>query len=249
MRIAPSFLVLGAQRSGTTALYRYLTSHPRILPALRKEVHYFDFQYDKGRRWYLAHYPAATSRLKCDGRPVTGEATPYYLVHPLAPQRVWEFNPAMKLIVILRDPVERAFSHYNHEARQGVEPLSFRDAVAAETDRLSGADSLLRRAPHYYSYSHHHFSYLDRGRYAYYLQSWLQCFPRRQLLLVKSEEMFRDADRVANEVFAFLELPAHRLPDECAATAATPGPAIEPELRKQLEAFFAADQERLRELC
>ena len=240
--------MLGAQRGGTTSLYRYLTQHPRIFPALRKEVHYFDFQYDKGRRWYLAHFPAWTSRLKCDGRPITGEATPYYLVHPLAAQRVWEFNPTVKLIVILRDPVERAFSHYNHEARQGLEPLSFREAVAAESERLTGAEGLLRRAPHYYSFHHHHFSYLDRGRYAHYLQAWLQRFPRRQLLIVKSEEMFRDADRVANEVFAFLDLPAHRLSDESAARAATPRPTIEPELRKQLEVFFAADQERLREL-
>ena len=248
VRIAPSFLILGAQRSGTTSLYRYLTQHPRIFPALRKEVHYFDFQYDKGRRWYLAHFPTATSRFRCDGRPVTGEATPYYLVHPLAPQRVWDFEPAMKLIVILRDPVERAFSHYNHEVRRGVETLSFRDAVDAEPERLSGADGLLRRAPHYYSYSHHHFSYLDRGRYANYLQAWLARFPRSQLLILRSEDMFLDADRVANEAFAFLDLPPHRLLLEEAPATASNTPPLEPDLRKRLEAFFAEDQKRLRAL-
>ena len=248
VRIAPSFLILGAQRSGTTSLYRYLAQHPRIFPALRKEVHYFDFQYDKGRRWYLAHFPTATSRFRGNGRPVTGEATPYYLVHPLAPQRVWEFNPAMKLIVILRDPVERAFSHYNHEVRRGVETLDFRDAVDAEPERLSGADGLLRRAPHYYSYSHHHFSYFDRGRYAHHLQAWLDRFPLRQLLILKSDEMFLDANRVANEVFAFLDLPPHRLPLEEAPAPASNTPAVERKLRKRLEAYFAADQERLQEL-
>ena len=248
MRLTPSFLILGAQRSGTTSLYRYITSHPRVFPALRKEVHYFDFQYDKGRRWYLAHFPAASARLKCDSNPLTGEATPYYLVHPLAPHRVWEFNPAMKLIVILRDPVERAFSHYRHEAHQGVEPLSFEAALEMEVERLSGADALLRRAPHYYSYSHHHFSYLDRGRYAHYLQAWLDRFPSRQLLVLKSEDMFVDANKVANEVFAFLELPPHRLPVEEAPAPAVRASAIEPKLCKRLEGHFEADQDRLQEL-
>lgn len=249
VRLTPSFLILGAQRSGTTSLYRYITSHPRVFPALRKEVHYFDFQYDRGRRWYLAHFPARWTLPKSDGKPVTGEATPYYLVHPLAPQRVSEFNPAMKLIAILRNPVDRAYSHYSHEARQGIEPLAFEAALEMEPERLSGADGLLRRAPHYYSYSHHHFSYLDRGRYTHYLQAWLDRFPRRQLLILKSEDMFRDANRVANEVFAFLGLPAHRLPMEVAPSVAVRGAPIEPGLRKRLVEFFAADQERLQELC
>ena len=246
-RLLPSFLILGAMRSGTTSLYRYLVSHPRVLPALRKEVHYFDFQYDKGRRWYLAHFPAAPTGLKC-GRPLTGEASPYYLMHPLAPERVWAFNPAMKLIAILRDPVARALSHHSHEVRRGVEHLSFEAAVDVEAERLQGADRALRQAPHYYSYAHHHFSYLDRGRYAHYLQAWLDFFPRRRLLVLRSEDMFRDADRIANEVFKFLELPPHRLRDEAAATATISRPPLEPALRDRLHGFFAADQERLREL-
>ena len=246
-RLLPSFLILGAQRSGTTSLYRYLVSHPRVLSALREEIHYFDFQYDKGRRWYLAHFPAASTGLKC-GRPLTGEASPDYLVHPLAPERVWAFNPAMKLIAILGDPVARALSHHRHEVRQGVEHLSFEAALDIEAQRLQGADLALRRAPHYYSYAHHHFSYLDQGRYAHYLQAWLDFFPRRRLLILRSEDLFQDAGRIANEVFKFLELPPHRLPREAAATATMSRPPLESALRNRLHGYFAADQERLREL-
>ena len=218
-----------------------------MLPALRKEVHYFDFQFDEGRRWYLAHFPATPLRQK-RGRRITGEASPYYLVHPLAPGRVQAFNPGIKLIAILRDPVERAWSHYRHEMRRGVEHLSFEAAVETETERLSGADRQLRRAPHYYSYAHHHFSYLDRGRYAHYLQAWLDRFPRPQLLVLRSEDMFEDANRVANEAFAFLELPPHQLPANSAPAGAAHRPPLEPALRKRLERHFAADQERLRKL-
>ena len=149
-RIAPSFLVIGAQRSGSTALYRHLAAHPAILPPLRKEVHYFDFQYAKGRAWYLAHFPGIQERITGNYRAITFEASPYYMLHPLAPERIMAFNPDMKLIAILRDPVDRALSHYHHEARRGVETLTFEEAIAAEPERLAGAERLMKKAPHHY---------------------------------------------------------------------------------------------------
>ena len=262
-RLAPSFLILGAQRSGTTTLYGHLTAHPRIAAALRKEVHYFDFQYGKGRRWYLAHFPpkrtwrrgnASSSR---EGLALTGEGSPYYLVHPLAPERVHAFNPAMKLIAILRDPVERAWSHYRHEVRRGFETLEFEAALAAEHGRLAGSEEKLRQGPHYYCFAHHHYSYLDRGRYAHYLEAWLDRFPNSQLLVLKSEDLFRNADAVVNRAYEFLGVPPHSVPASSAkpavsgtpvAQTATAGPALKPALRNQLRARFAADQSRLRSM-
>ncbi len=248
-RLAPSFLILGAQRSGTTSLYGYLGAHPEVLPAMRKEVHYFDFQHGKGRNWYLAHFPTSHPLRRRGVSTLTGEATPYYLVHPLAPARVQAFDAAMKLIAILRDPVERAWSHYRHEVSQGVEHLSFEAALDDESQRLRGAEQQLRTAPHYYSHAHHHFSYVDRGLYAKHLQAWLDRFPRRQLLILHSEDLFRDADRVANQVFSFLGLPPYRLPDEVVPHVRGLPPALAPALRARLERCFAADQRRLRELC
>lgn len=245
-RIPPTFIVIGAQRSGSTTLYRSLSTHPRILPPLRKEVHYFDFQYEKGRAWYLAHFPGIHKRRVGDRRTITFEASPYYMVHPLAPERVRAFNPKMKLIAILRDPVDRAWSHYHHEVRLGVETLSFEDAIAAEPARLSGAERLMKQAPHHYSYAHHHFSYLDRGRYAHHLEPWLQRFPRKRLLVLRSEDMFDDPGPVMNRAFAFLGLPAHRMPAD-AGPRRSQAP-MRQELRERLRPFFTEDQARLEAL-
>ena len=237
--------MLGAQRGGTTTLYSHLTAHPRISEALRKEVHYFDFQFDKGSYWYLAHFPTARPWRRQGGF-LTGEGSPYYLVHPLAPERVWKFNPAMKLIAILRDPVERAWSHYRHEVRRGIEVLDFEAALAAEPERLAGAEKQLLRAPHYYSFAHHHYSYLDRGRYAHYLHAWLERFSRGQLLVLHSEDLFRDPNSVVGRAYAFLGLPPHQVSGTAAPRASSPGPALDPGLRKRLQDHFAADQARLR---
>ena len=245
-RIAPSFLVIGAQRSGSTALYRYLAAHPAILPPIRKEVHYFDFQYGKGRAWYLAHFPGMHKRMAGRRRTVTFEASPYYMVHPLAPERIRAFNPDMKLIAILRDPVDRALSHYHHETRRGVETLTFEEAIAAEPERLSGAERLLRQAPHHYSYQHHHFSYLDRGRYAHHLEPWLEHFPKKHLLVLRSEDLMEDPGPVMNRVFGFLGLPAHRVP--AGAGSRRSYAAMPPDLRERLRRYFASDQERLERL-
>ena len=209
-RLRPSFLIIGAQRSGTTSLYRYLATHPCILPSLRKEIHYFDFQYTKGIAWYLAHFPFNHRPWSTKWR-ITGEASPYYMVHPMAPERVRGLNRDMKVIAILRDPVDRAFSHYQHERSHGAETLTFEEGLAAEAERLASDQRLLLQAPHYFSYNHHHFSYLDRGRYGHYLKVWLDHFPGGQILVLNAEEMFADPNRVVNEAFAFLDLPAHEL--------------------------------------
>ena len=246
VRLAPSFLVIGAQRSGSTSLHGYLASHPCILPPLRKEVHYFDFQYEKGLGWYLAHFPGAHRRLTGSPRKIAFEASPYYMVHPLAPKRIKALNPDMKLVAILRNPVDRAFSQYHHEARRGVETLTFQEAIAIEQERLAGAERRMKQAPHYYCHNHHHFSYLDRGRYAHYLETWLDHFPREHLLVLKSEDMFEDPNSVANRVFSFLGLPAHQLSVDPA-----PKPSyrsMDSALRDRLQRYFASDQERLETL-
>ena len=244
VRRTPTFLVIGAQRAATTSLYRLLISHVRVLPALRKEVHYFDFQYAKGRRWYLAHFPLRTAP------GLTGEASPYYMVHPLAPERVKRMNPHMKLIAILRDPVDRALSHYHREVRLGFEPLTFEEAVDAEPQRLAADQHRLLEPPHYYSHNHHHYSYLDRGRYGHHLGRWLEHFPRQQLHVVRMESLFEDPETVIGKTLAFLGLqPVDgerlHLPHD---NRAPPYQAQPPILRARLARHFEADQARLERL-
>lgn len=203
----PDFLVIGTQRGGTTSLYNALIQHPLVRGSSHKEVHYFDLNHAKGPMWYQSHFP-----LMC-GRPrgatlVTGEASPYYLFHPCAAERVQELLPNVKLIALLRNPVDRAISHYHYMVRLGREPLTLDDAVAREPYRLAGEADRIRADPHYHSMNHRRYSYLSRGLYLNQILDWTKHFSRHQLLVLDSETFFQKPGTGLNKVFAFLELDA-----------------------------------------
>jgi hypothetical protein len=208
LRGLPSVLIIGAQKSGTTSLFNYLVRHPDVLPSLRKEVHYFDFNYDRGLKWYRAHFPY-THQLRRGT--LTLDASPYYQVHPLVPQRAAELLPGVKLVALLRNPVDRALSHYQHEVRGGRETLSFAEAIEKEPERLAGEEKRLRGDPSYYSYNHHRYSYMQRGLYVEQLRRWVEHFPRSQLLVLQAESLFRAPAEVTGEVYRFLGLAPHKL--------------------------------------
>jgi hypothetical protein len=201
-------LVIGAQRSGTTSLFNYLVQHPKVLPPLGKELHYFDFHYHEGVRWYQGRFPFS-HRLR--GGVISLDATPYYLPHPLAPSRARQLLPQAKLIAVLRNPIDRALSHYQHEVRGGRESLSFAEAIEAEAERLAGEEQRLETEPSYYSWNHHRYSYTHRGLYLRQLQRWIGQFPRSQLLVIQSEALFRDPAGTMARIHRFLGLPDHRL--------------------------------------
>ena len=141
---------------------------------------------------------------------MTVDASPYYLFHPHAPERAARLLPEVKLVALLRNPVDRAFSHYQHEVRGGRETLSFEAAVAAEPERLAGEEERLGGDPGYYSYNHHRYSYLSRGRYVEQLRRWAEHFPRERLLVLQSEWLFRDPAAATEAVQRFLGLRPHR---------------------------------------
>ncbi|GAA3442309.1 sulfotransferase family protein [Planomonospora venezuelensis] len=212
-RVLPSFLITGAQRSGTTSLYRALAQHPLILkPVLRKGVHYFDVAYDRGLPWYRAHFPlhATVSRLthRYGYRPQSFESAPYYLFHPLAASRIAEDLPGVKLIALVRDPVERAFSAHAHELARGFETeTSFARAVELEEERLAGAADALIASPHATSHAHRHHAYLARGRYAEQLARVERLVGRERLLVLDSGMFFARPEAVHDRVLEFLGLP------------------------------------------
>lgn len=232
----PDFLIIGTQRGGTTSLYNYLVHHPKVAPAATKEVHYFTLFYDRGEEWYESNFPRSRGWRKR----VTGEATPYYLFHPDAPERAGRLVPSARLIALLRDPVARAFSHYRHERRLGEESLSFEDAVAREPERLSGdpfADG-----------SHQHFSYVARGRYAEQLRNWWQHFPREQLLILRAEDLYAQPDSVYAEVVSFLGLPGHRLRSYDVFNAGAELEGIPEDAKRSLYEYFRPYNAELYEL-
>jgi len=183
-------VIVGAQRAGTSSLYSWLCGQPSVKPALKKEIHYFDVHYNKGERWYRSHY-----FLQRDGV-ITGEASPYMLFHPLAPQRAAADLPATtKFIVLLREPVSRVVSQYWHEKSTGFESETFERAIALEDERLRGAEEIVAAGGR--SVAHQHFSYVARSEYAAQLERWYDAVSRERLLVVESERMFADASVAA----------------------------------------------------
>lgn len=248
LRVLPDFIVIGAQRSGTTSLYNYLLKHPCVLPILRKEPHFFDINFHRGIHWYRAYFPLHWQKQRLQARLVqnvlSGEASPYYVFHPRVPERLYNTLPAIKLIALLRNPVDRAYSHFQHEVRRGRETLSFSEAIAKEKSRLGGEEKRLLREEAYYSYNHHRFSYVARGVYMDQLDKWFHYFPREQILILNSEDFYRDPASIMAKVFTFLNLSTHELEVYQQYNFAE-YPDIEPSLRQWLTEYFRPHNLRL----
>ncbi|MFN3231034.1 MAG: sulfotransferase family protein [Alphaproteobacteria bacterium] len=203
-RARPDFVIIGAQKAGTTSLFNYLAQHPLVQRALRKEVHYFDNHYANGEHWYRSHFPIE-AELRAAGA-LTGEATPYYMAHPHALQRIRSDLPDAKLIAVLRDPVERAVSHYFHEIRHGNEHLSLTAALETEDDRISPELLRMTENPDYKSATHQRFTYLARSRYIEQLRPLLKEGATHELLILRAEDLFADPVATMQKAFEFLGL-------------------------------------------
>lgn len=218
IRLLPDFIIIGAQRCGTTSLYHYLCTHPSIAPSAKKEVHFFDLSFKNGIKWYRRHFPTwlckfYRRRIR-QQRIVTGEATPIYMFHPLAPHRISRFLPEVKLIVLLRNPIDRAYSHYWLQVRRGNETLSFPEAIECEPERLWGErQRIILHEGDYYSPAYWQFSYLSRGIYVDQLEIWYRLFPKEQFLILCSEDFYAVPATTLNRTFAFLDLPPWELKD------------------------------------
>lgn len=198
-RMRPSFIIVGAQKAGTTSLYKYLTQHPEIKSTLLKEVHYFDLNFDKPLSWYQSFFP-----LNRDSQKITGEASPYYMFHPLAIKRIAEYNPDIKIIVLLRDPSSRAVSHYYHEVRKGRESLGMREAFEMENVRLEGELDKFKQDPYYKGNNYQRYSYKSRGLYGDQIQEIKQNFSADKIKIIDSKNFFKDTENTLREVFSFL---------------------------------------------
>ena len=243
LRPLPDFLVLGAQKAGTTALYAYLRRHPQITGPSWKEVSFFDRHWARGESWYRGNFPnLARTRGK-----LVGEASPSYVFHPLAPGRVRQLVPEARLVVLVRNPVDRALSHYNHEVALGREQLSFEEALDAEEERLLGEEERLADDPRYFSREWWSHTYKARGRYAEQLERWLAVFPREQLLVLPSDDLGGDPAAAHGRVLEFLGAPPQRL-DSYPRVYEREYEPMKPETRERLAAEFEEPNRRLYEL-
>jgi hypothetical protein len=240
-RVLPDYLVIGAQRAGTTFLYSLLADHPYVVPPATKEVHWFDLNFWRPTSWYRAHFPLLSELYHATDRPevraITGEASSYYCFHPAVPERVARTLPHAKIIMLVRNPTERAISQYYHSVEHGFERLSLTDALAAEPERLAGQEDRLV-SPRTRSLAHDRFSYMARGCYLDQLGRWRRWIPEERLLVMPSRDLFLDPQAAFDRICAFLGIPGHRLTELPPRNAVKRG-TVAPADRAYLDRHFA----------
>jgi hypothetical protein len=239
-RSLPDFIIIGAQKSGTTSLYSFLTQHPQVFRALQKEVHFFNQHYEKGPRWYRAHFPP-TKELPPGS--ITGEATPRYISNPLVPKRICELVPDVKLVAILRDPAERAVSNYFQGVRAGWERRPILEALSADEALIDRAAlgwnelAIMKR------------QYKSRGLYFEQLERYLRYFSREQLLILKSEAFFNDPHETLAAAFDFLGVdPGFKVMDLRPRNVTKNRTEVAPEVYEYLSDYYRSPNEALYEL-
>lgn len=221
----PDFLCLGAQKSGTTTLHALLDRHHEVFLPHCKEVHFFDQNYNEGENWYRHHFENAEPSQQC------GDITPFYLFHPEVPERIHQLLPQAKLIVLLRDPVERTISQLFHARKRGFERLPPGEALAAENNRLASGSPI--------SLQKH--SYVSRSRYLEQLDRYEALYPTEQLLILRSEDLFQTPKRIWPALMNFLQIKEIPLPGPLPRANAGDGCAVslDPEIKAQLRSELA----------
>ena len=250
-RLLPHFIIIGAQRCGTTSLYRNLVKHPCVAPALLKEVHYFDWNYHRGTNWYRSHFPSSLyqwyARKIWKRDTFSGEASPYYFFHPRVPERVGKLLPEVKLVVLLRNPMHRAYSHYQMEFKKGYETLSFDEAISAESERLAYEAEHAGEEDTWKSFHHRHHSYLSRGNYVDQLTRWMKYTDEQRLLILRTEDFWVDPTSTYQRVVQFLDLPRWELQDYRSSHISQYA-KMDRAIRRRLTQYFRPQNQRLYDL-
>jgi sulfotransferase family protein len=243
--LAPSFLIIGAAKAGTTSLYSYLCEHPAVLPATRKEIGYFSYGYRRGWGYYLSFFPIWPREPGI----ITGEASPNYMLHPLSASRAHHDLPNARIIAILRNPVDRAFSQFQQTRALGREPISsFEEAIDQEPKRVAPELERLKHEHNLKSFNVEQFSYLTRGMYFDQLQRWADLFPRTQILILCAEEFYADTPAIMHSVQDFLGIPhfdlAKYIPQDLKSEGRNYSP-MSTQTRLRLVEYFKSHNEAL----
>lgn len=251
---APDFLIIGAQKGGTTSLYSYLTQHPNVFPAVRKEVHYFESPASRarGERWYRSFFPTEaflTAKKRRLGTALTGEATTY-MPYPQIPRMLHAIHPDARLIFLLRNPAERAFSHYMHVRRSypGAEPLDFGDDIRREAERIQPDVDAIARDEWHDDVTYRAFSYVRSGMYAEHVKNWIEFFPTDRMYINESERFFERPDKVLGEICDFLGLPPAEFDFAEKLNVGGYDDRVSPDDRAFLVNAFADDRAKLQQI-
>ena len=240
----PNFLIVGCQKCGTSSLHHYLANHPSVWSPEKKELHFFDYYYDYGEPFYKRFFRDHPDNIESL---LVGEATPEYIFHPYSGERISKVLPDVKAIVLLRNPIERAFSAWGMGIRQGWETLNFEDAVAAEGERISSDLHRMLSDQNHYGYEWNHHSYLLRGHYSHQIENWLLHFKREDLLVLSAERFFSNTKEEFKKVCDFLELDEW-YPKEFKNMFVGINNELSIKTRKNLDTYFQPYNQELYEL-
>lgn len=242
LRRPPEFLVIGAQRAGTSSMFRYLGQHPQVRRPLRKEIDYFSANYGHPPSWYAAHFPVRAAARSFD-------CTPQYFVHPLAAERCHALLPDAKLVVMVRDPVTRLVSQYSHMRGLGFEHLGLREALEAEEERSAPDLRAIDEDPGWNPRLFFRFGYLARSRYAEQIQRWLSVYPPSSLHVFDFDEFVTSPGSEWARLMHFLELDPWAPEEFRNWSRPMVKPPADPELVQEIRAGLDEDIERFRELA
>jgi hypothetical protein len=241
LRILPDFIIIGSMRSGTTSLNFDLPQHPCIGAPAYDEIGFFDSNFELGLNWYRSMFPSIFTKYWTIFRKkyfLTGEDTPFYFWNPVAAKRIFETLPNVKLIILLRNPIDRAYSHYNNAVRIGVEKFPFEEQIKKELDSLKSSNEAnyerFVKQP----------SYLAVGIYADQLQIWTKLFKWEQLLIISTEDLEKTPIQTLNSVFKFLNLPEYEVKNPEKRKAAKYD-KMNPKTREMLIEYFRPHNEKL----
>lgn len=239
-RADPDFIIPGVQKGGTTSLFRYLELHPDVATSFTKEAHFFNWSYEHGQSYYKAFFPLKF----LVGNRIVGESSPDYIDNPFVPERLARMYPNIKLIFIFRNPVERAYSHYQMTCTFGadIETHNFEKALELEQQRLAPIKARMQQDNLYYDLKFCFYNYLEKGHYADQLRNWLKYFSLDQMLILKSEDLFADPETIYKQAEEFLGLPHHPLKDFKVYNSRAYS-KIEPAVRKKLEEYYQPKNE------
>ena len=231
----PDFIVAGASKSGTSSIYFYLSRHPQILLSHTKEIDFYWQNYERGIDWYLAHFPTITDRDDF----ITGEATPNYLRFPQVAQRIKDTFPQTKIIILLRNPADRAISWHYHKLNTGLTNQNLGEAIAEEMTRLKTISAAEITQTGFYNPDN-----IISSLYIYKIKAWIELLGRDKFLILKSEDFYSDPDLHMSRVFKFLDLPNCSLGSYPKVNAGSYD-RVDQELRATLVDYFAPYNQQL----
>ena len=242
-RVLPNFLIIGAVRCGTTSLYYDICQHPSVEKAAYDEIGFFDDNYHLGEDWYRSLFPTKKKMEKTEqntGYAITGEDTPFYIWNNDVIKRVAEMLPNIKLISILRNPVDRAYSNYHLGIREGTEKRSFDEAVKVDMDYINSQKEKkvkLNRVDYKKSY-------IAKGIYSDQLKEWYEVFNKKQLCVLSTENFSNNPNETLAKVFEFLEIPNFSI-KSFEKQKISDYPKMNDETRKEISKFFSEYNEKL----